>query len=134
MRVSRIKENHYRGVKMSREILDNEKGDVALVVPVCQPIEQITLTDEGIIFLEVLTLHTAYCFARSRTSATHLTRWQAVNGRSEIVGKTVHLFGINEDGKIREVKNGGRLGIYCFNSNALTWHTSKILSLAVATE
>jgi hypothetical protein len=107
--------------------------EVEPIVPVCRPVDSISLMEDEIIFIEVLTKHTAYCFARSATEPTQLARWQVVGGRPEILGKTVHLFGINESGKLRVVEIGGRLGIYCFNSNALTWHTSRILSLAIAT-
>ncbi len=100
----------------------------------CRPVEALSLANEHIELFEVTTLNTAYCFARQKTDSTCLARWHVLNGRPEIVGKTVHLFGINEDGELQEVTSGGRLAIYCFSDqDALPWHTSKILSLAVAT-
>ena len=96
-------------------------------------VDMLSLNNREIEFFEIMTINTAYCFARSRANSTPAASWHILEGRPDMIGKTVQLFGINRSGKLQEVVSGGRLGIYYPNEQGTyTWYTSKILSLSIS--
>lgn len=94
-------------------------------------VTSLALDDERVEFFDVATLNTDYSFARHGRDDMGFATWLVIDGREQLIGETVLLFGINERKfQPHVISTGGRLGICRMKKNALPWYTSTILNLS----
>jgi hypothetical protein len=95
-------------------------------------VNEINLEDSALDCFEIATLNTDYAFLRVGKDSSGQPIWRVLQGRAEMLGEIVLLFGINEDTfKPNSIKKDGRLGICLTRLDDYPWHTSRIFRLAI---
>jgi hypothetical protein len=118
-------------VNLNLFILQQE-AEKALTTAFYHLVESLTINNDHIEFLRITTQNTVYYFARLENHDSPFTRWHVINGKADIIGKTVHLFGVNQNNKMDQLNKGEHLGIYLVDEpDALPRYTSEISDLAV---
>ena len=93
-------------------------------------VESIQFADKTINVFRATTLNSEYWFARINENGS--TGWRVMKGRPELLGKAVHLYGVNLATGAAGIAAGGRLAVHCFNEkDSQPIYTSKILRLEI---